>query len=234
MATFVLVHGGWHGGWCWKRVVPLLRQAGAETFAPTLTGLGERAHLARPDVGLDTHVQDVVNVLEYEDLQDVVLVGHSSGAPVITMVADRAPERVAHLVYVDTFVPNDGEAWLDLLPPERREALLELARTAGEGWRVPAPPATFFGITAEADLAWVQPRLLPQPLRTFAEPLRLRHPGASPPPRTYISCTEFPNFRRVAERIGADATWRYRELATGHDAMVTMPGELAHLLLELP
>jgi hypothetical protein len=137
-------------------------------------------------------------------------------------------------VYLDAFVPEDGRAVIDLLPPERRDVFVEQARTAGEGWRVPAPPPEFYGVTDEADLAWVRPRLGPQPLATFTEPLRLRHPGASPP-RTYVACTAstVATFRPFAERARADAAWRYRELATGHDAMVVTPRALAQLLLEV-
>ena len=125
MATFVLVHGAWHGGWCWRRVVPLLRGVGHEVYAPTLTGLGERAHLARPDVDLETHIQDVVNVLEYEDLRDVTLAGHSGGGIAVAGVADRVPERIARVVYVDSAPLPDGFGQIDTNPPEAR-AFVEL------------------------------------------------------------------------------------------------------------
>src|SRR5262245_52546214 len=118
MTTFVLVHGSMHGGWCWRRAVPLLRDAGHEVYTPTLTGLGERAHLAHPGIDLDTHIRDVLGVLEYEGLRGVVLVGHSYGAPVVTGVADRDPERVAQIVSLDGAVPDDGQAVLDFFPQE--------------------------------------------------------------------------------------------------------------------
>ena len=134
MATFVLVHGAWAGGWYWKRVRPLLTAAGHDVFTPTLTGLGERAHLATPDIGLETHIRDVLGVLTYEDLSDVVLVGHSCGGIVITGVAERAPGRLAHLVYLDAYVPADGQSFLDLLvSPERAAMFREQARTEGDG-----------------------------------------------------------------------------------------------------
>lgn len=133
-SVFVLVHPAWHGGWCWKKVVPLLRDGGQQVLTPTLTGLGERSHLARPEIGLEAHVDDVLNVLKYEDLRGVVLVGHSSGGMVITGVADRSPERIAHIVYLDAFVPEHGQALFDLVAPERRQAMEALVASEGEGW----------------------------------------------------------------------------------------------------
>ena len=137
MATFVLVHPAWFGGWCWKKVSPLLRARGHDVFTPTLTGLGDRAHLARPEVGLATHVEDVANVLMYEDLSGVVLVGNSSGGMVITGVADRAPERIGRLVYLDNFEPEDGQCLLDLVPPDRRPTMEALVAVEGAGWLLP-------------------------------------------------------------------------------------------------
>jgi pimeloyl-ACP methyl ester carboxylesterase len=234
MATFVLVHGAWHGGWCWGKVAPLLRAAGHDVHAPTLTGLGERAHLLTPATDLETHVRDVLGVLACEDLHDVVLVGHSYGGVVITAVAGRMPERLAHLVYLDAFVPEEGQCVLDLLPPERAATFREQARTHGDGWLVPAPPLELWGVTGAADVAWAAPRVLPQPLSTLEQPLRLPGGEVPPPPlpRTYI-VTDYPVFRPFSERAGADPGWRLRHLATGHDAMITTPGELAALLLEI-
>ena len=142
MTTFVLVHPAWFGGWCWRKVSPVLRARGHEVFAPTLTGLGERAHLASQKVGLEMHVEDVANVLEYEDLRQVILVGNSSGGMVITGVADRMPERIAHLVYLDAFVPEDGQSMLDIIPAERRPLMEALVQKEGSGWLLPrfAPP----------------------------------------------------------------------------------------------
>ena len=134
MTTFVLVHPAWFGGWCWRKVSPVLRARGHEVFAPTLTGLGERAHLASQKVGLEMHVEDVANVLEYEDLRQVILVGNSSGGMVITGVADRMPERIAHLVYLDAFVPEDGQSMLDIIPAERRPLMEALVQKEVSGW----------------------------------------------------------------------------------------------------
>ena len=161
MSTFVLVHPAWFGGWCWARLAPLLVANGHDVRTPTLTGLGERAHLARPEIGLETHVQDVVNVFEYEDLRDVILVGNSSAGVVITGVADRVPERIANVVYLDAFIPEDGQSMLDMIPPDRRTPMLALVESEGEGWLVPRFAPTpwdkfvpeAWGITDKADLA---------------------------------------------------------------------------------
>ena len=244
MATFVLLHGAWHGGWCWKKITPLLRDAGHEAFAPTLTGLGERAHLAHPDVDLTTHIQDVVNVLEYEDLDAVVLVGHSYGGMVITGVADQLPGRLAHLVYLDAFVPDDRQALVDLIPPEGRHSFEARVRAEGDGWHLPSRlPVPWevavredYRVTDEADVRWMVARLGPQPFKTMTEPVRRINPAAAALPRTYVRCTQYasPAFDRFAESARQPGSrWRCRELATSHDAMVTMPRELADLLLEV-
>jgi len=233
MATYVLVHGAWHGGWCWQRVTPLLRAAGHEVWTPTLTGLGERSHLAGPEIDLHTHVQDIVNVLEYEDLQKVILVGHSYGGMVITGVAERAAERLTHLVYLDAFVPRDGQSLLDLVDQSRRTALQEHAQAGGG--LVPPFPVEAFGIFAEADMHWVGPKLATHPFRTLAQPVRLTNAAATKLPRTYVYCHQpaMGPFDQFAERMKTEQGWRYRELATGHDAMVTMPRELTDLLREI-
>lgn len=238
MATFVLVQGAWVGGWYWKRMAPLLLAAGHEVFAPTLTGLGERAHLASPDVGLETHIQDVLGVLTYEDLSNVILVGHSYGGMVITGVAERAPDRLAHLVYFDAFVPTDGQALFDLISPDLAAMFREEAKSQGDGWRIPAPPveSPIFGLPDPADQTWAGPRLAAQPLRTFEEPVQVADPAAAALPRTYIYCaSKMPPdpFAPFAAQLKAAMGWRFRELATGHCAQITMPRELAGLLLEV-
>ena len=242
MATFVLVHPAWFGGWCWKKLSPLLHARGHAVHTPTLTGLGERVHLARPAVGLDTHVDDVVNVLTYEDLHDVVLVGNSSGGVVITGVVDRVPERIGQLVYLDAFVPEDGQSMLDIIPPERRPVMEKLVQTEGHGWLLPrfapAPWETFaresWRISDEADLRWMLARLAPTPFGHFRDPVRRRNPRAETVPRTYIRCVGWPHasFDRYAEAARRGAGWRYRELAASHIAYVTQPRDVAEVLLE--
>src|SRR3954452_10912793 len=166
MATIVVAHGAWSAGWAWKKMRPLLRNNGHELFTPTYTGLGERSHLATPDVGLSTHVQDILNVLEFEDLRDVVLLGHSYGGMVATGVADRASDRIAQVIYLDAFVPRDGQSLSDLAPARQRDERQEETR-AGDGWRIPPMPPP--PDTSPEDLAWVTPRRLPQPAKTFTQ-----------------------------------------------------------------
>jgi pimeloyl-ACP methyl ester carboxylesterase len=225
---YVLVHGGFVGGWCWRVVADRLRAAGNEVFTPTLTGLGERAHLLRRDVGLDTHVDDVLGVLTCEALTRVVLVGHCSSSVVVAAVAERAPERLRHLVYVDTIPPENGQSWLDAVGPIVSAMLLERARVEGDGWRVP--------------IAREPPRFAAHPLAAASDRLSIGNPAAKRIPRTFVFCTNkhetgayaalWPEIAQAAARARA-AGWGYRELATGHEPMLTMPNELAAILLEL-
>jgi pimeloyl-ACP methyl ester carboxylesterase len=241
--SYVLVPPAWHGGWCWKKVKPLLQAKGHDVLTPTLTGLGERSHLAHPEISLDTHVQDIVNVLKYEDVSGVILVGHSSSGAVITGVADRAPELIAHLVYVDAFVPEDGQSLWDIIPPERRSAMEALVKTEGNGWLLPrfAPPPwekfvpEIWRVTDEADLRWMLARLGPTPFGHFTQAVRRRNPTAERLPRTYIRCTRYQHagFDRYAEQARRSAGWRYRELSSHHHPAITNPRELADLLLEV-
>jgi pimeloyl-ACP methyl ester carboxylesterase len=239
--VFVLVHPAWHGGWCWKKLVPLLRARGHDVFTPTLTGLGDRSHLARPDVGLDVHVSDVVALLTYEDLTNVVLVGHSSSGAVITGAADRSPERLAHVVYLDAFVPSDGQSVLDLLAFERRQILEQLAKAEGHGWLLPrfAPPPwetivrDLWGVTDAGDVRWMLDRLVPTPLGHFTDPVKRTNPAAEKLPRTYVRCPGFPSatFDRHADMARRTAHWQFRELPTSHHPAITAPERLAALLL---
>jgi pimeloyl-ACP methyl ester carboxylesterase len=222
VATFVLVPGAWHGGWCWRRVAPHLRGAGHNVFTPTLTGLGERSHLLTPDVGFDTHVQDILQVLRFEEIENAVLVGHSYGALVVSQVAERVPERVSHIAAIDAGIPGDGQRGFDLLGPERAAALTQRAVDSGDGWRIPPPPVEALGIVEPADQAWVERLLTPHPLRSYQQPLQLRSSRAAAIGRTLIACN--PN------RTAPPGVQLVR-LATGHDAMITEPEGLADLLL---
>jgi pimeloyl-ACP methyl ester carboxylesterase len=240
--NFVLVHPAWFGGWCWRKLTPLLQDRGHPVFAPTLTGLGERAHLARPETGLETHVQDIAGVLEYEDLRDVVLVGNSSGGMVITGVADRVPERIGHLVFLDAFVPKDGQSMLDVIPPDRRPLMEAFVQKEGDGWLLPrfAPPpwkklvTETWQVTEKADLAWILPRLRPTPFGHFKEAVRRKNPAAEEIRRTYIR-TQWPHpgFDRYAAAAREGEGWQLREIGSSHLPYITHPRELADLLLEV-
>jgi pimeloyl-ACP methyl ester carboxylesterase len=236
VATFVIVHGAWSGAHAWWKVRPLLRAAGHEVFTPSLTGLGERAHLTSPDIDLDTHIQDVVGLLEYEDLQDVTLVGHSYGGMVVSGVADRLPERLAQLVYLDAEVPADGQSEYDLMPAPERAVYEASARDKGDGWRIPPPVPDTLPDDLEPDLRWALSRMVPQPVKTFTQPVRLTSPAVAKLPRTYIRCTEGKEGEALpayVERARSEPGWRYRELAAGHGAHVTAPQALSNLLVEL-
>ena len=234
MATaYVLVHGAWHGGWCWTRVARLLLDAGHTVFTPTLTGLGDRAHLARPEIDLALHVEDVVATLENEEVRQAILVGHSYGGMVISGAAAKVSGRLAHLVYLDAFVPEAGKAMLDYVGAERAQEMRDAARAQGDGWRLPPFSPERFGVTSQRDTEWLKRRLVPQPLRTFEQPVDAV--GGEKLKRTYVYCSNpaMGVFDQFAERLRGDRKWTYHELKTGHDAMVTAAGDFAKILLAL-
>jgi pimeloyl-ACP methyl ester carboxylesterase len=228
MATFLVAHGAWSAGWAWKKMRPLLRARGHELFTPTHTGLGERAHLAGPDVDLETHIADILGVLEAEDLREVLLIGHSYGGMVATGVADRARERIRKLIYVDAFAPRDGDSVFSLTP-ERRKTM---AAAAEDGWKL--PPSIMPPDTPEADVAWAAPRRKPQPIKTFEQPLRLLH-GELTLPRHYIYCQRCrpdDGFRPYYERAKKEG-WGHDEIDASHNPHITAPEALAALLLRI-
>lgn len=228
VATIVLAHGAWSGAWAWTRVRRLLAAQGHEVFTPTYTGLGERAHLASPANDLRTHIDDVCNVLEFEDLRDVVLLGHSYGGMVATGVADQARDRVARLIYLDAFVPSDGQALVDLVPPAARQRMRDSARET-DGWRVaPNPPPAD---TSAADVVWVKRFRMPQSLACFEQPVRLTAPLRLP--RSYIQCMRYADkgpFGQFAAMAKATAGWRCFELDASHSPNITAPEALTGLL----
>jgi len=229
MSTFVLVPGAWHGSWCWKRVRASLQALGHEVFTPALTGVGERAHLLSRAINLDTHIDDDVNLIRWEELSNVVLCGHSYGGCVISGVADRVPDRIGALVYLDAFVLQNGQCLHDTLPEAARTLQLELARDVGEGWKVPPIPAEVFNVNA-ADRAWVDRQCTMQPLATFQQPLTLSA-GRAPHDTTFILATgfadsPFPPFYEQARTKG----WTTMTVACGHDVMLDQPQELTQIL----
>ncbi|MEU5991477.1 alpha/beta fold hydrolase [Spirillospora sp. NPDC047418] len=225
MTTYVLVHGAWHGGWCWRDVAARLREAGHDVHTPTLTGLGERAHLAGPEIGLRTHADDLLGRLEYEDLRDVVLVAHSYGGLVAREAADRMPERVARITMVDAWAGRDGESLDDLAPAFFRDWV---ASVTADGL-VPPGPAAAVGVTEPDQVAWLEPRLTPHPRRTFSDPARLSGAVDAIPCRAVL-CT--PGGPMPFARIADDHGWPPTILDAGHDAMVTAPHALADVLLK--
>jgi len=230
MAVFLVAHGAWSAGWAWKKMPPLLRAAGHEVVIPTYTGLGERAHLAHSSIDLETHIQDVLSVLEFEDLSGVILIGHSYGGMVATGVATRVPERLRHLVYLDAFVPRPGQSLLDLLPTEAAATMQRLAAETGDGWRVPPNPMP--PDTPAADVAWAVPRRRPQPIKTFTTPLPAQA-GEPSLPRSYIYCTRLPPhdvFGQFAARARQEPGWRYFEMDASHNPHITVPQALADVL----
>lgn len=233
MASIVLAHGAWSAAWAWKKMRPLFRAAGHDFFSPTYTGLGERAHLARPEVDLSTHIQDVLAVLEFENLTDVTLLGHSYGGMVATGVADQARGRIARVVYIDAFAPNDGQSLFDLVGPKAEGNMRAGAAKDGDGWRLPINPMP--PDTAPEDVAWASPRRRPQPIRTFEQRLKLES-KEPPPPRHYIYATRNgPGdvFRQFSTRAKSEAGWKSYELDCSHNPHITCPDALMALLTRI-
>ena len=233
MANIVLAHGAWSAAWAWKKMRPLFRAAGHEFFSPTYTGLGARAHLAAPAVDLSTHVQDVVGVLEFEDLKDEVLIGHSYGGMVATGVVDKARSRIARLVYLDAFVPKDGQSLFDLVGPKAEGNMRKGAEKDGDGWKLPVNPMP--PDTAPEDVAWASPRRRPQPIKTFEQRIKLESTEA-PPPRHFIYAKRnMPGdaFRQFADRARSEAGWTCDEMDASHNPHITCPQELMALLTKI-
>ena len=236
MATYVLVHGGGHGGWCYQRVARILRSAGHDVYTPTLTGLGERSHLMRPGIDLDTHIDDIVNVLHYDDLHDVIVVGHSYGGMVITGVGDRASDRTGKLVYLDAANPVNGQSLVDVSGP-----IIEAVRPYGrvvDGVELvlfPDPEIVkLYGVTDPDDIAWMTERLTPHPWACFEQKLRLANEDALWAIAQYhIVCTSTLATRDFELMEKARADGRLWDVDTGHDLMITEPQFVANALLEI-
>src|SRR5262245_46782455 len=233
MANYVLVHGAWYGSWCWKRVRKALEAAGHDVFTPTQTGVGERCHLLSRAVNLETHIQDVMNLIKWEELRDIVLCGHSYGGCVVSGVADRIPDRIRALVYLDAFVPAAGENQMQHLPQALAERILEGAKNLGEGWKVPPIPAAVFNVNA-ADREWVNRQTTMHPLAAMEESLRLTGGREKIENISFILATgwdgpsPFPPFYEKARARG----WKTRTVPCGHDVMLDLPEELVTMLVE--
>ena len=235
--AIVLVHGAWHGAWCWRRVLPLLRGAGIQSHAVTLTGVGERAHLLSPTIDLHTHIEDVIGLIETEELQRVVLVGHSYAGMVITGVADRLQQEQAgllvHLVYLDAALPRPGDSGSSAHSEDTRLARISASQSS-RGLSFPPPDASLFGLSG-ADRDWVNRRQTPQPFRLYQQPLQFDAARVDAVPRTFIDCTQ-PALATIAPsrvRVRSEPGWNVVEMATGHDPMVSEPAALSQILLQI-
>ena len=228
--TFVLVHGAWHGAWCYTRVAERLIARGARVFAPTLTGVADRSHLYNPQVNLTTHVLDVANLIRWHELRDIVLVGHSYGGMVVTAVADQLPERIAALVYLDAFLPEDNQCLHDLAPPEMVRAQVESATVANR-YAVPPIPAAAFNVNP-ADREWVDRLCTPQPLATFTERVKLTGRFKTVPRKTYVLAGDLPDspFAVFCHALATRTDWQTCGLPCGHDVMIDLPDETAHII----
>jgi pimeloyl-ACP methyl ester carboxylesterase len=225
--TFLICHGAWSAGWAWKKMHPLMNTAGHRLLTPTYTGLGERVHLANPSIDLETHIADVLNVIRYEDLQDIVLLGHSYGGMVATGVAARARDRIAQLIYLDAFVPRNGQSLFDL-NESVRQSMRNLAET-GDGWRV--PPNATHPDTPAADVEWVTERRVAMPIKCFEMRIKLNSEPAMP--RDYIYATRITpadTFGQFAERAKSEPGWRYHEIDASHSPNITAPEKLMEVL----
>ncbi len=230
--TFVLLHGAWHGGWCWERVAGPLRARGHRVTTPTQTGLGERAHLMSPDIDLAVFTADLVNHLLWEDLTDVVLVGHSFGGNAISGAAEEVPGRIARLVYLDAMVPMSGRTPFDDYPAHLAAQRIRQAEETSGGLSIPPPPAAAFAVTGAADAAWLEAHLTPHPLHTFTTSQNFRDEPGNGLPVEYIVCND-PVYLGPLEGVRARVRslgWPVTEIATGHDAMVTAPEALVEML----
>lgn len=229
MTTFLLVHGAWHGGWCWKHVVKKLQDQGHEVHAPTMTGLCERSHLASPAVNLETHIRDITGELKWKDMQDVVLVGHSYGGMVIAGAADREWQRIKAVVCIDGFVPKNGQAAFDMRPPERNQQLLDQARRGG--WALPPTPAEHFRVLPE-NQAWVDGSCTDFPIACFTQPLQMRGGREKISRNMYIRASGYkaPMFDDLAAVVETSG-WEVHYMECGHDTMVDDPGRTTELLL---
>jgi pimeloyl-ACP methyl ester carboxylesterase len=228
--TFLVCHGAWSAGWAWKKMHPLMQAAGHRLVTPSYTGLGERAHLANPSIDLNSHVEDMLAVIKYEDLRDIVLVGHSYGGMVATGVADRARDKVRQLIYIDAFVPGDGQSLLDL----NQAAVLRMQELTQSGsWRVPPNPTP--SDTSPADVEWLAPRRVDMPIKCFEQKLQLQG-GPLTLPRSYIYATRITpadTFGSFARHARSDPAWNYHEIDASHSPNVTAPDALMALLQKI-
>ncbi|MCX2481536.1 alpha/beta fold hydrolase [Pedobacter sp. MC2016-15] len=233
--VFVLVHGAFHGGWCWQRVSRELKAKGDSVYTPTLSGLAEKKSQLTDKIDLNTHINDIVDFMVSKDLHNVILVGHSYAGAVIAGVADRIPERLSQLVFLDAMLVKNGQSALDVSPDDIRVYFIKASNDNDQGLSIPFFTSDFFGVTEVADMKWVNQQLTNQPFRTFSQALILKNPYGNHLPLTYIACTQ-PELRAIqqfADTAKSSRGWKYLELKTGHDAMITEPVKLSEMLQSL-
>jgi len=230
--VYVLVHGAWHGGWCWDQVSEKLRAEGDIVYAPTLSGMAEDKDKLDSTVNLNTHINDIVKLIVENDLHHVILVGHSYGGVVISGVADRIPGRLEKLVFLDALLVENGQNALSVNPKESQDVFTQTAMGFDKGLSIPAPSSAWFGLTDSLVIKSTNMRLTSHPLRTFTQPLILKHPYGNHLPLIYIACRkpELAVLEQYAQKTKNNKAWKYYELETGHDAMISMPIELTALL----
>ena len=230
MATFVLVHGAWHGGWCWQRVAKLLRAKGHEVHTPTLSGVCERSHLAGPDITLDTHIMDVVNEIKWNELSNVVLVGHSYGGLVVSGVCEKIINKIGSLVMLDAFVSENGQSLVDMQPPAAAKAFSDL-EAKGE-WRVPPRSAAMFHVN-EKDQAWVDAQCTVHPIKCFTQKLALTGARDRVAKKAYIRASQPSEPFDASKAKTQKSGWKVYDVPCGHDVMVDMPERLTEILIEV-
>ncbi len=231
MSIFLLVHGGMSGGWCWNKVRSFLELTGQTVLTPTLTGLGERKHLSHKNIDLDLHIEDIVNTIIYEDLDNINLVGHSYGGMVITGVADRVPQKIKQLIYVDALLPFDGESMFDIIDQNIVDHLYNSAKDNGEGWQVQPASAEKCGLSDPEDIKRFNAYSTPHPLKTFQQPIHLKNNAIKNLDKIYIKCTQDSALNPMLVRA-KELGIRCRLLDSGHYPMITQPQKLADLLTD--
>ena len=233
MTAFVLCHGAWSGGWGYRRVAEIIRASGHEVFIPTYTGVGERSHLANPDINLETHIQDVLGIIKWERIEEFVLVGHSYGGMVITGVADREYKKIRRIVYLDAFLPENGQCLNDLTTPAQQEQMFNLAKEQGEGWRVPRPEGSIADTVSAEDREWIESLSSAQPLGTFTQKLKLEGNHLKIADKVYVLATEkkATPFYQFADWTRQQKDWQTVELQIHHHLMQSLPKETAKIIM---
>lgn len=234
MAIFLFIHGAFYGGWCWKKVKTILENKGHRVYTPTLSGLGERSHLNHSLITVDTHIQDIKNVILFEDLKDIIIIGHSYGGLIITGIASVMPERIKQLIYLDALVPNDGDSLLSLVDDETAQFFVSQAREKGFGWLVPSLVITKDYFSDPGDVKWCSSRVMPQTLLSFSQEVTFSEKVVYNLSSLFIFCSQnpHPTLIKMKERANQRG-WKYFEIESNHFPMIEHPEKLSNLLIEI-